>query len=45
MDYVNSSYTNTLGKAIANHGDLKAALAQWQQQVAAYGKQQGFTVK
>jgi multiple sugar transport system substrate-binding protein len=45
VDYVNSSYTNTLGKAIANHGDLKAALAQWQQQVAAYGKQQGFTVK
>ncbi|WP_243065212.1 ABC transporter substrate-binding protein [Humibacter sp. RRB41] len=45
MDYVNSSYTNTLGKAIANHGDLKAALAQWQQQVVSYGKQQGFTVK
>ncbi len=45
MDYVNSSYTSTLGKAIANHGDLKAALAAWQQQVVNYGKQQGFTVK
>jgi multiple sugar transport system substrate-binding protein len=45
MDYVSSSYTNTLGKAIANHGDLKAALATWQSQVVSYAKQQGFTVK
>jgi multiple sugar transport system substrate-binding protein len=45
MDYVNSSYTGTLGKAIADHGDLKAALATWQQQVVSYAKQQGFTVK
>src|SRR5579875_2759158 len=45
MDYVNSDYSNTLGKAIADHGNLKAALAQWQSDVVAYGKQQGFTVK
>ena len=45
MDYVNSSYGDTLGKAIADHGDLKAALTAWQDKVVAYGKQQGFTVK
>ncbi len=45
MDYVNTSYGNTLGKAIADHGDLKAALSTWQKQVVAYAKQQGFTVK
>ncbi|GAB3614892.1 ABC transporter substrate-binding protein [Humibacter ginsengisoli] len=45
MDYVNSSYGTTLGKAIADHGDLKAALATWQNQVVSYAKQQGFTVK
>jgi multiple sugar transport system substrate-binding protein len=45
MDYVNSSYGTTLGKAIADHGDLKAALATWQEQVVSYAKQQGFTVK
>jgi len=45
MDYVNSSHDKTLGKAIAEHGDLKAALTAWQQDVIAYAKQQGFTVK
>lgn len=45
MDYVNSSYADTLGKAIADHGDLKAALATWQSKVVDYAKQQGFTVK
>jgi multiple sugar transport system substrate-binding protein len=45
MDYVNSSYSTTLGKAIADHSDLKAALSAWQQQVVSYAKQQGFTVK
>jgi multiple sugar transport system substrate-binding protein len=45
MDYVNSSYGDTLGKAIADHGDLKAALADWQNKVVSYAKQQGFTVK
>ncbi|MEW9548455.1 ABC transporter substrate-binding protein [Nonomuraea sp. NPDC050783] len=45
MDYVNSSHDETLGKAISDHGDLKAALTAWQQQVVDYAKQQGFTVK
>ena len=45
MDYVNSSFTDTLGKAVAAHGDLRAGLKLWQSQVVAYAKQQGFTVK
>jgi multiple sugar transport system substrate-binding protein len=45
MEYVGTSYSATLGKAISDHSDLKAALAKWQDQVVAYGKQQGFTVK
>lgn len=45
MDYVNSSFTDTLGKAIANAGDLRAGLTTWQSQVVTYAKQQGFTVK
>jgi multiple sugar transport system substrate-binding protein len=45
MDYVNSSYASTLGKAISDKSDLKAALATWQSQCVTYAKQQGFTVK
>ena len=45
MDYVNSSFTDTLGKAVAAHGDLRAGLKTWQSQVVSYAKQQGFTVK
>ena len=45
MDYVGSSYGETLGKAIADKGDMRAALTTWQSQVVAYAKQQGFTVK
>jgi multiple sugar transport system substrate-binding protein len=45
MDYVNSSFTDTLGKAVGNHGNLRAGLTTWQQQVVTYAKQQGFTVK
>jgi multiple sugar transport system substrate-binding protein len=45
MDYVYSSYNTTLGKAISDRGDMSAALAKWQDQVTAYAKQQGFTVK
>ena len=43
-DYVYSSYNSTLGTAIANKGDMKAALTEWQNQVVTYAKQQGFTV-
>jgi multiple sugar transport system substrate-binding protein len=45
MDYVYSSYNDTLGKAIADHGDMTGALTAWQDKVVAYAKQQGFTVK
>ena len=45
MDFVNSSFTDTLGKAVANAGDLRAGLTTWQSQVVGYAKQQGFTVK
>ena len=45
QDYVNSSYNDTLGKAIADHGDLKSALTAWQKKLTSYAKQQGFTVK
>ncbi|WP_437385530.1 ABC transporter substrate-binding protein [Plantibacter flavus] len=45
MDYVYSSFNDTLGKAIADHADMSAALTAWQDDVVAYAKQQGFTVK
>ena len=45
MDFVNSSFTDTLGKAVSTKGNMRAALTQWQSQVVAYAKQQGFTVK
>ncbi|NUP47751.1 MAG: extracellular solute-binding protein [Catenulispora sp.] len=45
MDSVNSSYDDTVGKAITNHTDMVGALAVWQQQVVDYAKKQGFTVK
>jgi multiple sugar transport system substrate-binding protein len=45
MDFVYTTYNNTLGKAIADKTSLAAGLAAWQQQTVAYAKQQGFTVK
>jgi multiple sugar transport system substrate-binding protein len=45
MDYVVSSFNDTLGKAIADKGDLSAGLDAWQKALVDYGKQQGFTVK
>ena len=45
QDYVYSSFNDTVGKAIANHGDLTAAVKTWQSQLVSYAKQQGFTVK
>jgi multiple sugar transport system substrate-binding protein len=44
MDFVNSSYSETLGSAIANRTDLKAGLAAWQDEVVAYAEEQGFKV-
>ncbi|MFJ4166920.1 ABC transporter substrate-binding protein [Microbacterium sp. NPDC089698] len=45
MDYANSSFNETLGKAITEKGDLGAALDEWQNKLVTYAKQQGFTVK
>jgi multiple sugar transport system substrate-binding protein len=45
MDYAYSSGSETVGKAIANKGDMVGALKTWQDQLVSYAKQQGFTVK
>ena len=45
MDYVYSSFNDTLGKAIADHTDMLAALTSWQEKVSDYATKQGFTVK
>lgn len=44
-DYAYTAYNNTVGKALANKGDITAAAETWQQQLESYAKQQGFTVK
>ncbi|WP_233197591.1 ABC transporter substrate-binding protein [Cryobacterium sp. Y57] len=45
MDYVYSTYEETIGSVIADKGDLAAALHAWQDQLVKYAKAQGFTVK
>jgi multiple sugar transport system substrate-binding protein len=45
MDYVYSSYNDTLGKAISDKGDMVGALSEWQSKVVDYAEQQGFTVE
>lgn len=45
IDYVYSDYGDTLGKAIADKGNMTAALKKWQNDLVTYAKQQGFTVK
>lgn len=44
MDYAYSSYTETVGKALAAKGDLSAGLDAWQAALVKYGTQQGFSV-
>ncbi|MEO7017895.1 MAG: extracellular solute-binding protein [Leifsonia sp.] len=44
MDYAYSSYTETMGKALAAKGDLSAGLDAWQKALVTYGTQQGFAV-
>ena len=44
MDFAYSSFTDTIGKAIAAKGDLSAGLDTWQKALVDYGTQQGFTV-
>ncbi|MDR6905131.1 multiple sugar transport system substrate-binding protein [Agromyces sp. 3263] len=45
MDYVYSSYEETMGTVIADKGDISAALDTWQDQLVKYAKDQGFTVE
>jgi len=44
IDYAYSSYNETFGKALADKGDLRAALSEWQDRLISYGEEQGFTV-
>lgn len=45
MDYVYSSYEETMGAVIADKGDISAALDTWQDQLVTYAEDQGFTVE
>ncbi|MDL5351604.1 extracellular solute-binding protein [Microbacterium sp. zg-YB36] len=45
MDYVYSSYEETMGTQIAAKGDIAAALDAWQDQLVSYAEDQGFTVE
>jgi multiple sugar transport system substrate-binding protein len=45
MDYVYSSYEDTMGTVIAAKGDISAALDAWQEQLVNYATDQGFTVE
>jgi multiple sugar transport system substrate-binding protein len=45
IDFVYSSFNDTLGKAYANGGSgVDAALSAWQSKIVSYAKSQGFTV-
>jgi multiple sugar transport system substrate-binding protein len=44
MDYAYSAGDATVGKAIAEKGDIVGSLDAWQNQLVTYAKQQGFTV-
>src|SRR5215207_3437244 len=45
MDYVYSTYENTMGTVIADKGDIAAALDVWQDELVKYAEDQGFTVE
>ncbi|MET0930034.1 MAG: extracellular solute-binding protein [Aeromicrobium sp.] len=45
MDYVYSTYEETMGTVIADKGDISAALDVWQDQLVSYAEDQGFTVE
>jgi len=42
--YANSIFPDTVGQSYASKGDLNDGLVEWQEQTAAYGTEQGFTV-
>jgi multiple sugar transport system substrate-binding protein len=45
MDFAYSAYTETLGDAISQRGDMIAGLEAWQAQLVSYAESQGFTVQ
>ncbi len=45
MDYAYTDWTNTAGKAITDKTSIYAGISAWQNDLIAYGKQQGYTVK
>jgi len=45
MDYVYSTYEDTIGTVITDKGDIAAALDKWQDQLVKYAEDQGFTVE
>ncbi|WP_235508403.1 ABC transporter substrate-binding protein [Agromyces sp. Soil535] len=45
MDYVYSTYEETMGTVIADKGDIAAALDVWQDELVKYAEDQGFTVE
>ncbi|MGC5221119.1 ABC transporter substrate-binding protein [Micromonospora sp. DT81.3] len=45
MDYVYSTYEETIGTVVADKGDIAAALDVWQDQLVSYAEDQGFTVE
>jgi len=45
MDFVYSSYEDTLGTVLTEKGDIAAALDVWQEQLVDYATDQGFTVE
>lgn len=45
MDFAYSSYDETIGKAIADKGDLSAGLDAWQEALTTYATDQGFTLE
>jgi multiple sugar transport system substrate-binding protein len=44
LDQAVTDWTATVGKALANKGDVAAATGQWQSQLVGYAKSQGFDV-
>ncbi|GAA1996016.1 ABC transporter substrate-binding protein [Microbacterium pumilum] len=45
MDYVYSTYSETIGTVIEAKGDISSALDTWQDQLVKYAEDQGFTVE
>jgi len=45
MEFVFSSYDDTMAPVITSKGDIAAALDQWQDQLVSYAEDQGFTVE